>query len=71
MCNGCQFFEELGEEDGGEDFGLIHGDGFGFGLVRRSLRAPAFVCEHDKSQLYDMCLSTNTVNEGEDSPESV
>lgn len=58
LCNGCQLFEELGKEDGGEDFGLIHGDSFGFGFMRRSLRGPAFVCKHDKSQFYDTCLQT-------------
>lgn len=58
LCNGCQLFEELGKEDGGEDFGLIHGDSFGFGFMRRSLRGPAFVCKHNKSQFYDTCLQT-------------
>lgn len=58
LCNGCQFFEELGEEDGGEDLGLIHGDGFGFGLRRRSLRGPAFICKHHKSQLHHTWLQT-------------
>lgn len=50
LRDGRQFFEELGEEDGGEDFGLIHGDGLGFGFMRGSLRGPAFICKRDKSQ---------------------
>lgn len=50
LCNGGQFFEELGEEDGGEDFGLIHRDGFGF--VGRSLQHPALLCEEQQSQLH-------------------
>lgn len=46
LRNGRQLFEELGEDDGGEDFGLIRGDGFGSGLLRRRLPAPAPVCKH-------------------------
>lgn len=52
LRNGCQLFEELGEEDGGEDFGLIRGDGFGSGLLRRRLAAAASVCKQHHSPLY-------------------
>lgn len=64
LSNGCQFFEELGEEDGGEDFGLIHGDGFGFGFLWRSLHRPAFVCKHDNSHsYYELFLQMQRIRE--------
>lgn len=39
LCNGCQFFEELGEEDGSKDFRPVQRDGFGF-WWRRTLQDP-------------------------------
>lgn len=34
LCDGGQFFEELGEEDRSEDLSLFQGDAFGFGWWR-------------------------------------
>lgn len=65
LCNGGQLFEELREEDGGEDVCPIQRDGFGF-RWRRALQDPsrlavggvsastaAFVCEGHQDLISD------------------
>lgn len=50
LGNGSQFFEELGEEDGGKHFSPVQRDGFGFGR-RRTLQNPAGLSEGSQPAL--------------------
>lgn len=50
LGDGSQFFEELGEEDGGKDFCPVQRDGFGFGR-RRTLQNPPGLSEGSEPAL--------------------